>query len=113
MIMDFSPGGNDFEIDILDLTDAELAQFQIVDVREPGEDKLGLLGSLIRRPIQSMPMSKFSLLQERLDKAKKYLFVCQRGANSSQLVSDLRASGFSQAFCLKDGVEAVRRKYIA
>src|SRR5688572_18003686 len=102
-----------FELDVLDLSTSELKQYKIVDIREPGEDPSHILKSLLGPNVQELPMSTIEEKLDLIDRDSDYLFVCQRGRRSARLVELLREKGFTRVFSLKDGVEAVRRKFIA
>lgn len=102
-----------FELDVLELSSSELKKFKIVDIREPDEDPSRVLKSLLGPNVEDMPMSTIEDNLHLIDKDSDYLFVCQRGRRSARLVELLREKGFTKVFSLKDGVEAVRRKFIA
>jgi molybdopterin synthase catalytic subunit/rhodanese-related sulfurtransferase len=103
----------EMELDILDMSGSDLASYEIVDIREPGEDPVGILRALLRRDVATMPLSRLDATNPPLEPNKRYLLVCQRGASSAKLAADLRQRGFNNVYCLAGGVEAVRRKYIA
>jgi rhodanese-related sulfurtransferase len=101
-----------WELDILEMSTADLAKYEIVDLRDH-TDELNILKSLLRRDIVKMPLGSFDEENPPLDKQKRYLFVSQEGAHSARLVSSLRHKGFDNVYSLVGGVEAVRRKFIA
>jgi adenylyltransferase/sulfurtransferase len=121
--MDFHPttkaqpaevdSSSDWQLDILDMSSSELARFVVVDIREPSEDPSHVLQSLLRLAVTSMPLSMLELDSLELNRQKDYLFICQRGRRSDDLVARLRQRGYTNAFSLVGGVEAVRRKFIA
>jgi sulfur-carrier protein adenylyltransferase/sulfurtransferase len=104
----------DWRVDALDLSMKELRAFEFIDIREPGEQpSTAMVGNLLRGEVRSVPMSTIDVANPGLDSAKQYLFICQRGRRSENLVEQLRARGFSNTYSLVGGVEAVRRKFIA
>lgn len=102
-----------FELDILELTSAQIAGYRVVDIREPGEGPNNLLRSLLRSEVIELPASSFEMKYPPIDRNCQYLFVCQQGQRSLRLVAGLRARGFTNVWALTGGLEAVRRKYIA
>ncbi len=103
----------DWEVDILSLSQKDLAEYQMIDIREPGEDKALLLKRLLRVPLIELPLSKFDTNNPPLEPGHKYLIVCQRGVRSGKLVASLRGRGFRNVFSVLGGMEAIRRKFIA
>ncbi|HEY9790943.1 MAG TPA: rhodanese-like domain-containing protein [Candidatus Obscuribacterales bacterium] len=101
-----------WELDILEMSTSDLAKYEIVDLRDDGE-QLNILRSLLRLDIHKMPLATFDEENPPLDKQKRYLFVSQEGAHSARLVSSLRHKGYDNVYSLVGGVEAVRRKFIA
>jgi molybdopterin synthase catalytic subunit/rhodanese-related sulfurtransferase len=101
------------ELDILELSRSELDSFQVIDIREIDEDPGNILRSLLMREITRLPLSKINPRDPGLDPQRKYLFVCQRGRRSANLVAILREHGYNNVYSVKGGVDAVRRKYIA
>lgn len=104
---------DDFEIDILELSSSELEAFDIVDLREPGEDPMQMLQRLVRNKIIEAPLSMFDLKHPPIEADKQYLVICQGGARSRGIVLRLREAGFNNVFCVSGGADAFRRKFIA
>lgn len=103
----------DWRIDALSMSSSELRQFELIDIRELSEDSSQLLAGLLRKEVVRIPLSTLDVDNPRLNRDKQYLFICQRGMRSDNLVAALRARGFNNAYSLAGGVEAVRRKFIA
>ncbi len=114
--MDFSPMQetlHDWKLDILEMSSSDLAGYELVDIRESNEDPGQILRSLLRTDVVQMPLSTVDVESTQLSVQKQYLFICQRGVRSDNLVVALRSRGFDNVYSLAGGVEAVRRKYIA
>ena len=104
---------DNFELDILELSSSELEEFEIIDLREPGEDPTQMLRRLIRNNFIEAPLSMFDLKHPPVEPGKKYIVVCQGGARSRGVVLRLREAGFENVFCVSGGADAFRRKFIA
>ncbi len=103
-----------WQLDILDLSGSDLAEYEVVDIREPSEDpSVRHLFVLLRTNVTNLPLSGFDMSNPRLDKSKKYLFICENGERSRLLVQVLRDFDLQNTFCVIGGVEALRRKFIA
>lgn len=103
-----------WQLDILDLSGAELAQFEVIDIREPEEEpSVRHLFALLRTDVRSLPLSRFDADAAGLNKSRKYLFVCSEGFHSEHLVAELRKRGFNDTYSILGGVDAIRRKFIA
>ena len=104
---------HEWQLDILEMSSADLAKFEIVDLREGNEDPGRVLNALLMRDITRLPLSQVDVDQPPFDRKKQYLLICQRGARSADLAASLRGRGWNNVYSLRDGVEAVRRKFIA
>jgi rhodanese-related sulfurtransferase len=104
---------DNFEIDILDLSSSELEQFEIIDIREPGEDPTQMMRRLVRNKIIDAPLSMFDLKHPPVEQGKKYIVICQGGARSRGIVLRLREAGFDNVYCVSGGADAFRKKFIA
>lgn len=102
-----------FELDILELSSSELANYQLVDIRESDEEQSCLLLNLLPGDVLRIPSSNFQTADPPIDRQRQYLFISQDGQRSFKLAAALRERGFANTWSLKGGVEAVRRKYIA
>lgn len=114
--MDFSVPKNEpkgWELDVLAMSGADLAKYEIVDIREPEQAGSHILASLLRRDVIEIPLTELDQSNPPLQTGKQYLFICHDGAISSKLVAELRQRGFNNVYCLEGGYESVRRKYIA
>jgi rhodanese-related sulfurtransferase len=105
--------GQKWELDILELSQNEIAAYDFIDIREPGEESAGIMTTLFRSRCAKVPLSKFDVLNPPLEKSKQYLIVCQRGLRSGKLVAELRSLGWDNVYAITGGIEAIRRKYIA
>lgn len=104
---------NEWLLDALELSSKELASFVLVDIREDDEARAKLLPGLLRTQVLHMPLSGIDRERVQIDSDKKYLFICDHGQDSHSLVARLRSRGFANVFALREGIESLRRKFIA
>jgi sulfur-carrier protein adenylyltransferase/sulfurtransferase len=83
------------------------AEFQLVDIREQAEVSAD---PLIAFQCLHMPLSTFN--EKSLSHDKKYLFCCQRGRRSLNLVTHLRSLGWKNVFSLSGGALALKNNPI-
>lgn len=102
-----------WSLDPLDMTPSEFGTYELIDIRELDEDPSRLIGALLRREVRNVPLSTIDVSNPGLDHQKQYLFICARGGRSDKLVAQLRARGYTNAYSLSGGLEALRRKFIA
>lgn len=91
---------------VVDVTDIQLSDYCLVDIREPHEREQDPLTGVVALEI---PLSRFSqdsvsVLQD----GQNYLLVCSAGVRSAYLARSLRAQGNSRFYSLKQGISALR-----
>jgi rhodanese-related sulfurtransferase len=95
------------EIDISSLSDDELAEYQVIDIR----DKVStFLSPLKLAGAVAIPSRKFASggLPAEISKDKQYLLSCYHGNISMGLVQHLRAQGHENFFSLAGGHAGVK-----
>ena len=95
--------------DMLDNRADQLAQWQIVDVREPWE----LERASIRHPAFScsaIPMATIPLRSAEIARDRKVLVMCRSGGRSMQVANFLAQSGYTQVYNLQGGITAWSRE---
>ena len=87
------------DIDVTSLTPEQLAEYQIIDIREAAETAAR---PLTEYPCKEIPMSTFT--PETLGAGVKYLLCCAHGVRSRNLATALRRSGLTDVYSLRGGV---------
>ncbi|MDE1953485.1 MAG: sulfurtransferase [Betaproteobacteria bacterium] len=94
---------------LLDAQPEQLANWQVIDVREPWE----LERASIRHPKfqhTHIPMAAVPLRQHDVDKSKNVLVMCRTGGRSTQVAHFLLQNGFDKVFNLQGGITAWSRE---
>ncbi|MBI3901019.1 MAG: ThiF family adenylyltransferase, partial [Chlamydiia bacterium] len=97
---------NNLEMDIEELSAKVLAEFQLIDIREPHEREIP--------PVTmcwAIPMRELIVDSSSLDATGKYLLFCQRGTRSKSLAEQLRQKGISDVFSVAGGISAIKLKF--
>jgi len=94
-----------FSIDLTQFTNDQLNQFVFVDIRNDEECRIDPITNVRALPI---PMSQLETTPSLIDKHKRYILVCAKGARSQKLTQTLRALGMSNVFSLAGGVQSVK-----
>jgi sulfur-carrier protein adenylyltransferase/sulfurtransferase len=95
----------DIEIAISDLDSAILADYTLIDVRDPHEiEDQPLTG----RTSQHLPLASLLDSPPNLDPGLKYLLICARGTRSLAGAEHLRELGFRQVYSLRGGVASLQ-----
>lgn len=94
--------GNQYEsFEEFELKDFKENKFKIIDIRESSE----------RGPEdtnENWPLSAYEEWKEKVSSEETYLFVCQKGIRSKNLVSKLRQQGLKNCYSLIDGVRSLQ-----
>ncbi|MGI9622705.1 MAG: rhodanese-like domain-containing protein [Acidimicrobiales bacterium] len=85
----------------LDVAMNEVADLQIVDVRQPGETESGVINGAV-----TIPLTRLNQELARLDASRPTVVYCAGGFRSSIAASKMRASGFSDVSDLLGGYGA-------
>jgi len=88
---------------VVEIFDIELDEFEVIDIREPHEQPV-LSQSIVA--FDQWPLSEFGEYLGRIDKEKKYLFFCQAGVRSLNLIEHLHDGGYTNTYSLDGGVFA-------
>ncbi len=101
-------GRLDFELELSELTDEDLAKYKFIDIRELNEKDhhAAWENFLLQKPL--------SLFENDFNPASQVdpiILVCQRGARSKTLAQKLRLSGATGVFSLNRGVSSVRENW--
>jgi adenylyltransferase/sulfurtransferase len=91
------------ELDAAELTSEALADFRIVDLREPEERVEAPLPDTIMACAVQLPFSRFDAAALPFDDSRKVLFVCSRGGRSLKAATELRARGWREVYSLVGG----------
>ena len=94
---------------LLDEQPEQLANWQVIDVREPWE----LERASIKHPKfrhTHIPMATVPLRHQELDKAKNILVMCRTGGRSMQVANYLVQNGFPSIYNLQGGITAWSRE---
>jgi len=81
--------------------EANRADVQLLDVREPAELAMAAIPDAIRIPMREVP----SRLVE-LDRHRPVVVMCHSGVRSGHVAAFLLANGFEQVFNLAGGIDA-------
>ena len=95
--------------DLLDNKPAELAGWQVVDVREPWE----LERASIRHPnfqCSAIPMATIPLRLQDIDTTRNVLVMCRSGGRSMQVANFLAQNGVPKVYNLQGGITAWSRE---
>lgn len=96
---------SDLERDVTSLTDEQLSEATLVDVREPYERMLAPLAGI---DCLQIPFGKFHFQDKGLDPEGAYFVFCSKGIRSLQAVHLLRDSGYHRAYSLKNNFNEIR-----
>ena len=91
----------------VELNNLNLDEYQLIDVRDPMTAGMEPITSF---PHKNIPLDMFRYgLPEDISPDGKYIFSCYHGISSLELTQWLRNNGFTNAFSLKGGYEAIRQ----
>lgn len=77
------------------------ADFQLIDVREPGEYAMGNLNGIL------IPMGEVAAQVDRFDKEKQVVVHCRSGKRSASVIDYLEQNhGFTNLYNLEGGILA-------
>lgn len=96
--------GSSWEVEVKEI---HMHDYILVDIREQHELERDRLTS---RAFQHLPLSAFD--KKSLKEDKPYLFFCQRGKRSYDLVNYLRQEGFDNVFSLIGGINKLKEEKI-
>lgn len=94
--------GSSWEVHVREIN---LKEYILVDIREQKELQQQ---SLTNWEFQHIPLSTFD--ENRICEQKPYLFFCQKGRRSYNLVHSLRKKGFENVFSLMGGIDQLENK---
>ncbi|MBI4557914.1 MAG: ThiF family adenylyltransferase [Candidatus Hydrogenedentes bacterium] len=100
----FAAAGPSIEVDAAELTTDTLAEFLLVDIREPYETESEPMSQV---SALHLPASRFDSARLPTDGNAKVLLCCAHGLRSRWLAQSLRNQGFSDVFSLKGGIRAL------
>jgi adenylyltransferase/sulfurtransferase len=95
---DYAP----YELHPADLTPEMLAEYRVVDLREPEER-----AALPLPGVEHAPFSGFDAKNPPFGKDKPVLLVCARGGRSNSAAEELRAQGWQDVFSLIGGAASL------
>jgi len=100
------------ELDLETLTDQELEEYRIVDIREDDEREELMPSSILHVPLSSVNLASKQPFPDRFAFAPdtRLLLFCQKGIRSLRLAAALREQGFVQALSVAGGAAAVARR---
>lgn len=96
-----SNAGSSWEVQVKEINPHD---YILVDIREPDELQRQRLTNW---EFHHLPLSAFDAA--RIDTEKPYLFFCQKGKRSYDLVNNLRQKGFDNVFSLAGGIDQFKK----
>jgi sulfur-carrier protein adenylyltransferase/sulfurtransferase len=100
-IRNYDPNAN-LELDIVTIT---LAEYTLIDIREPDEIAADPLEGIDHERI---PMSEWDVEDPPIDAKTRYLLSCARGMRSKSLAGKLRERGYKNVYSAIGGAEAFK-----
>ncbi len=90
------------DCDIHSISEADLKNYELIDIREADEIK----DWPALKPCRHIPFSEFPLNKDKFDKNKSYLLFCAQGGRSHFMAQALTKEGY-QTLSINNGIASV------